>query len=116
MIGNNHTAASSGFLGINSVFDPQTSGLDSVVQDGGILVVANTTEEDDGVGRKHILCTTSGILGSAAGNQFCGVVVQEVFVDAGVFFFSEDGIVGLEAIFLEESSIALSLDIWVARC
>ena len=37
----------------------------------------------------------SGVLGSAAGDELCGEVVQEVFVDAQVLFFGEDGVVGL---------------------
>ncbi len=55
-------------------------------------------------------------MGSTAGDEFCGVVVQEIFIDAKVFFFGEDGVVGLEAVFLEEGGIALSLDVCMTKC
>jgi hypothetical protein len=38
-------------------------------------------------------------LRSAAGDEFCRVVVQEVFVDSEVLFFGEDGVVGFEIVF-----------------
>ena len=46
------------------------------------------------------LCASSRVLGRAASDQLC-VARHEVFVDAHVFLFREDGVVGFEAVFLE---------------
>lgn len=108
-----HNSTASGGLGlVNAVFNAETGGLDSIVQDGGIFVVADSTEEYNAVGWENVLGSTSSVLGSTSGNQFGGVVVEEILVDGGVFFFSEDGIVRLEAVFVEESLVSLGLDIW----
>jgi len=40
------------------------------------------------------LGAASSVLGTAAGDQFRGVVVKQVFVDGEVLFFGEDGVVG----------------------
>jgi hypothetical protein len=50
-------------------------------------------------------------LGAAAGDQLCGIVVEEVFVDSEVLFFGQDGVVGLEAVFGEELIVALGLNV-----
>ena len=47
-----------------------------------------------------------GVLGGAAGNEF-GVTLLEVVVEAHVLFLGENGVIGLEAVFLEESFIAV---------
>lgn len=47
------------------------------------------------------LSTTSGVLGGSTGNQFGIVVVEEFFVEAHVLLLCENGIIGLEPIFLE---------------
>ena len=112
---NHHTASSSLLLLVHTVFDSQALGLDSVVQDGGIFIVANTAQEDGGVRREEILGAASGVLGTAASDELSGVVVQQVFIDSKVLFFGEDSIVGFEAVFLKESLVALSLDVWEAN-
>jgi hypothetical protein len=58
------------------------------------------------------LSSSSRILSSSSGNELCGIVVQEVFVDIQVFLFSENCIVGFEPILGEERIVALSLDIY----
>jgi hypothetical protein len=88
------TASSSLLLLVNTVFDSQTSGLDSVVQDGGIFVVSYTSKVDSRIGGKEVLGAASGVLGSSAGDELCGVVVEKVLVDSEVLFLSEDGVVG----------------------
>jgi len=47
MVGNNNTTSSSWLLGVDSVLDPEASSFDSIVQDGSILVISNTTKEND---------------------------------------------------------------------
>ena len=47
------------------------------------------------------LCSTSGILRRTACDEFCVVVLEQVLVEAHVFFFGENGVVGLEAVFGE---------------
>lgn len=112
--GDDNTATAGGDLGVDAVLDAETGGLDGILEDGGVLVVADTAEVDDGVGREDVLGTASGVLGSAAGNQLGVVVVEEVLVDAKVLLLSEDGIVLLEAILFEESLVTNCLDVWVA--
>lgn len=60
--------------------------------------------------------STGCVLRAAAGDQLCGVVVKEVFVDSEVLFFGQDGVVGLEAIFGEELIVALGLDVCISYC
>jgi len=81
MIGDYNTAATGRLLFVNTVFDSKTSGLDGIVEDGGVFVVADSADEHDAVGGGNILSSARGVLGSATGNQFGGVVVEEIFVD-----------------------------------
>lgn len=76
MTSDNDSTSSSLLLLVNTVFNSETSGLYSVVQDGGILVVSNTTEIDGRVGGEEILGAASGVLGSTAGDELCRVVVE----------------------------------------
>jgi hypothetical protein len=112
VVGDDDATAASRFLFVDAVLDAQTSGLDGVVQDGSVFVVTDAAKVDDAVGREHVLRTTSGVLGSTSGNQLRGVVVKEVFIDGEVLGAGEDGIVGLELVFVEESLVALGLDVW----
>jgi hypothetical protein len=99
-------------LGVHTVFDAKASLLDSIVEDGGVLVVANTTDVNDAVGGQDVLGTASGVLGSSSGDQLGVIVVEEVLEDALVLFLGEDSIVGLESVLFEEGLVADSLDIW----
>jgi hypothetical protein len=111
VVGDNDSAPA-GRLGlIDTVLDAETGGLDGVVQDGGVLVVTNAAEEDDAVGRQHVLSSAGGILGAASRDEFGGVVVQEVVIDAEVLLFGEDGIIGFEVVFLEQGCVTDCLDI-----
>src|SRR4051812_11148287 len=112
MPGNDNSATSSLFLLVDSVLDSETSCLDRIVEDGSIFIVTNTTKIDDRVVREHVLGTSSGVLTSSTSNQFCRVVVQEIFVDSKMFFFCEDGIVGFETVLFEKSVITLCLDVY----
>lgn len=110
--GDDNTAAASLLSGFGAVFDTKASGLDSIVQDGRVLVVASTTQVDDAVGGKDILGATSRVLSSTASNELSIVVVQEILVERGVLLLGEDGVIGLETILVQKSLVAKSLNIW----
>lgn len=59
------------------------------------------------------MSTSGGVLGSSTSDKLCGIVVQEVLIDLQVLLLSENGIISLEAILLEESIVPRSLDIYV---
>jgi len=82
MPSNHNTTTSSFLLFVNSVFDTETCGLNGIVKDGCVFVVANTPKVDYGVVRKDVLGTSSCVLGSASSDELCGIVVEEVFIDA----------------------------------
>jgi hypothetical protein len=111
MVSDNNRTTSSLLLLVNTVFDAETGLLYGVAQDRSVLVVANTPEEDDRVWRKDILSTTSGVLGASTGNELRRVVVKEIFVDAEVLLFRQNGVVGFEVILCEKRFISKSLDI-----
>lgn len=115
MIGDYNTTSSGGLFLVNTVFDAETSGLDGIVQDSSVFVIADSSKEYDAVGWENVLGSTSGVLGAASGNQFGGVVVEEVFVDWDVLFLGEDRVIGFETVFFEEGLVSLGLDIWGKR-
>jgi len=61
-----------------------------------------------GLGGREYLSASCGILGGTAGDEFGIVVLEEVFVEGHVFFFGEDGVVGFDAVFLEEGFISVN--------
>ena len=76
MVACNHDSTSPRwFLFVDAVLDSKPSGLDGVVQDGGVFVVADAAKVDDAVGGEHVLCSAGGVLGATAGDEFRGVVV-----------------------------------------
>lgn len=60
--------------------------------------------------RDKYLCTTSGVLRSAAGYELCVVVLQQVFVKGHVLIFCKYGIIGLETVFGERCFIARHIE------
>lgn len=71
----------------------------------------------DGEGkREEYLCATSGVLRSAAGDELCVVVLQQVFVEAHVLFFGEYGVVGLETVLGEQCFIARQMRSMLCEC
>lgn len=113
--GDDNATAAGRDLGVHTVLNTEASLLAGLAEDIGVLVVANTTEVDDAVGRQEVLGTTGSVLGGATGNQLGIVVVEEVLVDASMLLLSEDGIVGLEAILLEEGLVAEGLNVCTHR-
>lgn len=109
--GDDDAAATRGDLGVDAVLDAQTGLLAGIAEDGGVLVVAGTAQVDDAVVRQDVLGTTGGVLGSTAGDQLGIVVVEEVLVDVQVLGLSQDGIIGLEVVLLEQVLVAEGLDV-----
>ena len=63
---------------------------------------------EGGKREREYLSASSGILGGTACDEFGIVVLEEVFIEGHVFFFGEDGVVGFDAVFLEESIISVN--------
>lgn len=110
--GDDDTTPSSGNLGVNAVLDAEADIADSVVQNGGVLVVTDTTDIDDAVGGQHVLGAAGRVLGRTASDQLGVVVVQEVLIEREVRLLGEDGVVGLEVVLGQEGLIAGGLDVW----
>lgn len=109
--GDNDTAAAGGLGGLDAVLDTEAGLLDGVLEDSGILVVADTTEIDDAVVREDVLGATGGVLGGTTGDELGLEVVQQVLVDGLVLVLSQDGIVSLEVILCKELVVAIGLNI-----
>jgi hypothetical protein len=109
------TAAASLLLRVDSVLNTETSSLDSIVEDGRVLVVAGTTNIDNTVGREDVLGTSGAVLGSTASNELGIVVVEEIFVKRDVLFLSKNSVIGLQAILVKKSLVTLSLDVFLRQ-
>lgn len=109
--GDDGAAAAGGVLGVDTVLDAKASGLDGIMEGGGVLVVTNAAEVDDAVGGKDVLGAASAVLGGTAGNQLGLVVVEEVLVERDVLLLGQDGVVGLELVLVEELLVTDSLDV-----
>lgn len=107
-----HTAPTGRLRGLDAVLDAQAGLLDSILEDGGVLVFANAAQVHDAVVGQQVLSTAGGILGGAAGDQLGLVVVEELLVETLVLVLSQDGIVGLEVVLGEELIVASGLDVW----
>lgn len=114
--GDDGAAAARGLLGVDTVLDAEAGGLDGIVEGGGVFVVANAAEVDNTVGGQNVLSAAGAVLGGAAGNQLGLVVVEEVLVEGDVLLLSEDGVVGLELVLVEQFLITESLDVCRVAC
>lgn len=110
--GDDNTALAGADLLVDAVLDPQADSTDGVLEDGGVLVVADTADVDYAVGGQDVLGAASGVLGGAAGNQLGFIVCEEVLVDGEVRVLGEDGVVGLEVVLGQEGVVAGGLDVW----
>lgn len=109
--GDDDAAAAGGLGGLDAVLDAEAGLLDGVLEDGGVLVVADAAQVDDAVVRQDVLGAAGGVLSSAAGDELGLEVVQQVLVDALVLVLGQDGVVGLEAVLGEELIVAVGLDV-----
>lgn len=108
---NDNTAATGGLLLIVTVDGTETDLLVGLDQLLGVLVLANASNKDDRVGGEHVLGTPGGVLGGTTSVQVDLVVLEQVLVQAHVLLLSQDGIVGLESILLQQLLVADSLDV-----
>lgn len=92
------TTATSLVLSADAVLDPQARGLDGIVENGRVLVVAGTPEVHDAVRGEHVLRSASRVLGGAAGDELGVIVVEKIFVKGHLLLLGENGVVGLEVI------------------
>lgn len=106
-----HTAPSRRLGRLDAVLDTQTGLLDGILEDGGVLVIANTSQIHDAVFGQDVLGTTGGVLGGAARDQLRLEVVEQVFVDTLVAVLGQDGVIGLEAVLGKELLVAKGLDV-----
>lgn len=109
--GDDDAAAARGLGGLDAVLDAEAGLLDGVVQDGGVLVVADAADVDDAVVGQQVLGAAGRVLRGAAGDELRVVVVEEVLVQGLVLVFGQDRVVGLEAVLGEELVVADSLDV-----
>ena len=99
-------AAGGGVFGGAEVLGAQAGGLARFGEERGVVVVADAADVEDGGRGEDVLGAAGGVLGCAAGDELGVVVLDQVFVQAHVFIFGEDGVVGLEAVVLEHGFIA----------
>lgn len=120
--GDDNTAATGGLLLIVAVLNAEADLLDRLLQGLGVLVLADAANVNGGVGREDVLRGVSGkvsevqelthlstsrrVLGGAASDELSVVVLEQVIVQAQVLLLGEDGVVGLQAVLLEELLIA----------
>lgn len=109
--GDDDAAAAGGLGGLDAVLDTEAGLLDGVLEDGGVLVVADTAQVDDAVVGQDVLGSAGGVLGGAAGDELGLEVVQQVLVEGLVLVLGQDGVVGLEAVLGEELIVAIGLDV-----
>jgi len=107
--GDDNTATAGGDLGVDTVLDAETSLLNGIAKDGSILVVTNATKVDDAVLGENVLSTTSSVLGGTTSDQLGIVLVEKLLVDGSVLSIlrSQDGVVGLEVVLLQEGTILI---------
>lgn len=109
--GNDNTATTSLLVGVDAVLDAKASSVDSILHDGGVLVIASTAEVDDAVGGQDVLGTTGRVLGGTTSNQLGIEVVEQILVQREVLLLGQDGVICLESILVEKGLVANSLDI-----
>lgn len=109
---NDSTTAAGLLLGVNTVLDAEASLLDGILEDGGVLVVTSTTKVDNAVGGQDVLGTTGGVLGSTTRNQLGVIVVEKLLIQRDVLLLSQNGVVGLQLILIQQSLVSLSLNIY----
>lgn len=109
--GDDDAAAAGGLGGLDAVLDAEAGLLDGVLEDGGVLVVADAAQVDDAVVGQDVLGAAGGVLGGAASDELGLEVVQQILVDGLVLVLGQDGVVGLEAVLGEELIVAVGLDV-----
>ena len=97
------TAATSGGLLVVEVLGLDTSLLADVLEGLAVLVLTDAANVEDRLRRQDVLGTTGGVLRSTSGNEDGLEVLDQVLVKAHVLLgVGENGIVGLQAVLLEQ--------------
>lgn len=97
------TTATSGGLLVVEVLGLDTGLLADVLEGLAVLVLADAANVEDRLGGQDVLGTTGGVLCSTSSDEDSLVVLDQVLVETHVLLrVCENGIVGLEAILLEE--------------
>jgi hypothetical protein len=100
------TASAGGGLLVVAVDGLDTSLLVDVLERLAVLVLADAANVDGRLLGEDVLCTTGRVLGSSTGNEHGVVVLDQVFVEAGMLLLGEDGIVSLELVLREQLLVA----------
>lgn len=95
---NHHAAPSGGLRRLDTVLDAKAGLFDGILEDGGVLVVADTAQVYDAVVGQHVLGAAGSVLGSTASNELGIVVVEKLLVERLVGIFGQDGVVGLQVV------------------
>lgn len=106
-----HTTPARRLRWLDAVFNAQTSLLNGIFENGGILVVANAAQVHNAVVRQEVLGSAGSVLGGTTGDQLGLVVVEKLLVKTLVLVLGQNGVVGLEAVLGEEIIVANCLDI-----
>jgi hypothetical protein len=106
--GDDDTAATSGRLLVVQVLSLDACVARDLLEGLAVLVLANAADVDGRVGLEHVLCTSRCVLGGTAGDEDGFVVLDQVLVEAHVLLrVGKNGIVGLEAILVEQCLVAV---------
>lgn len=96
------TAAAGGGLLVVAVLGADTGLSGDVLEDLPVLVLSDAANVDGGVGGQNVLSTTGRVLCGTASNEFRIVVLHQVVIETHVLLLSQNGIIGLQAVLLEE--------------
>lgn len=107
--GNDNTTATSGSLLIVEVLCLDTSIGRDLLESLTVLVLSNATNVDDRVGLENVSRTAGSVLCRTTSDENSLVVLEQVLVQTHVLLWvGKDGIVGLQAILVEESLVTAS--------
>lgn len=112
---NHHAAPPGGLRWLDTVLDAEAGLLDGILENRGVLVVANAAQVDNAVVGQQVLGTSGRVLGGTASNELGVVIVEKLLVERLVCLLSKDGIVGLQVVLCEEFIAAKGLDVWRER-
>lgn len=121
MAGDDDTALAGGLGIIDAVLGVHAGLGAGLLQGVGELVLANAADVEDRILGEHVLdgqpssmtpgleiylSTSRGVLSGTTGNQL-RIPLEQLIVEAHVLVFGEDGIVVLQAVLLQEGSVAI---------
>lgn len=112
---NDDTTAASRCLLVVQVLGLDARLLGNLLQRLAVLVLADAANIYGRVGRQHVLCTSRRVLCCSAGDEHGLVVLEQVFVETHVLLgIGENGIVGFEAVLVEQCLVAVHLGVSIS--